>query len=170
MNIGDIAEQRIIKLLNDANYIASKNEDKATRSHYDISVYKTFFCGCSDECMDYDEVHQFDIEVKNDVYALKSGNIAVEMFNPKSAKPSGLTATKSDLWVFMVGEELWVANTEALKKYVEENKPFRIIDSGGDNNAYIYLYKKDVLFPAVFHQINHLNDEELVKKLEGLVL
>ena len=160
MSIGDIAEQRIIDIFTPISTKVEKNIDRATRSHYDIEVVWTMIDGGA---------MVFTIEVKNDVYALKSGNIAVEMYNPKSAKESGLTATKADLWVFMVGDELWIANTQKLKEHVDKNKPFRIIDSGGDNNAYIYLYKKDILFPVVFHQINGLTSEQLEKKIREIL-
>ena len=38
------------------------------------------------------------VEVKNDLYAAKSGNIAIEVYNPHSNKKSGLSITKITLF------------------------------------------------------------------------
>lgn len=157
MRLGDIAEQRVMTLFDSLGWTSSKHYERETRSHFDLIVTIPW-SGLG-----------FTVEVKNDIYALKSGNIAVEMYNPKSGKLSGLTATKADLWVFMVGEELWIANTEKLRQYVDTHKPFRTIDAGGDKNANLFLYKKDVLFPDVFHRIDNITREELTEKISEIL-
>jgi hypothetical protein len=105
------------------------------------------------------------IEVKNDIYALKSGNIAVEIFNPKSNKPSGLTATTAHYWIYKVGDELWVCTVDQLKMFVACEKPHRTIDVGGDNNATLKLYKKGHIF-TVFTRIDTLSTKEFLSLME----
>lgn len=157
LGIGKIAENRVQEILESIGMKCTE-VDKINRVLWDISFH---LFGNSEKT--------HTIEVKNDVYALRSGNIAVEMFNPKSAKPSGLSATKADLWVFMVGAEIWITRTDTLRKFVEDNKPFRIIDSGGDNNAYLYLYKKDAILDTIFHRLDNLEKKELKDKINELI-
>jgi len=142
---GDEAEQKVILLLRDCGFTAIKNIDPKTRSFWDIEFG--------------DMGHT--IEVKNDRYALKSGNIAVEIFNPKSMKPSGLTITQADYWVFIVGEEIWLTKTETLRKFVNDEKPHRIIDAGGDKNATLTLYKKEHIF-TIFTRIDNIDIKETI--------
>jgi len=148
--LGDIAEIKVVNLLNHVGLSAEKNSDKTTRKFYDIIV-KT-------------KTVEFTVEVKNDIYAVRSGNIAIELFNPKSGKPSGLGVTTSMVWVVMIGEELWLANTERLKKYVNNTKPKRIIDSAGDGNALIYLYDRDIILPTNFTRVDNISNKQTLKR------
>jgi len=141
--IGKIAEDRVAKLLQEISCTDIREVDKANRVFWDLMF-----------TID-GAIHA--AEIKNDIYALRSGNIAIELYNPKLGKESGLTSTKADLWVFVVGEEVWASNTAMLRDYVAKNKPFRIIDSGGDNNALLYLYKKDALMPGLFKRIDDID-------------
>lgn len=141
--IGKIAEDRVAKLLQEISCSKVEEVSKEKRIFWDLMFTIDGVIHAA--------------EVKNDIYALRSGNIAIELYNPKLGKESGLTATRSDLWVFVVGEEVWATSTEMLRDYVAKNKPFRIIDSGGDNNALLYLYKKDALMPGLFKRIDDID-------------
>ena len=141
---GKEGEQKVISLLNRDWLRAWLNESKEDRLYYDIIASNG--------------LAEFTIEVKNDLYAIRSGNIAIEFFNTKQAKPSGLTATRADLWIQIVGQEIWCANVENLRKFVTSTPPFKIISNGGDSNAALYLYKKDVIFADVFKRVDTSQD------------
>lgn len=146
LSIGEVGEQQVLKLLNEAGIQSSKYQSKGKFSDYDLeSTFKKL---------------SFTTEVKYDIYAAKSGNIAVEMFNPKSGKPSGLTATKADLWAH-VTTEVHIANVDRFKQWIEDNNPDRVITAGGDGNATLYLYTVDfILQEPLFYRIDHLNEDE----------
>ena len=149
MRDGDEAEQRFIAILKEAGIPAAKNSDIETRQFWDI------------------EGEGFTVEVKNDRYAIKSGNIAIEIFNPKSNKTSGLTVTKADLWAVQVGPEFWIIRTAKLRKFVDTAKPHRIIDVGGDANATLLLYKKEHIFEH-FVQIGDMSGEEIARLIDEI--
>jgi hypothetical protein len=155
LRTGDDGEQKVIALLKKSGWDAAKNVDKATRSFYDIEVQG--------------KRAAFTLEVKNDIYALKSGNIAVEFFNSKSQKPSGITITKANLWVFVVGEAIWVTHTDTLRTFINDTKPHRIVYSGGDSNADLMLYKIDAILPVIFKQVDELKPEHVTETLMTLL-
>jgi len=147
MEEGEGAEKRLISLLQNAGLLAIKNTDTATRKFWDVEA----------TLLDVDEgtvLAEFTIEVKNDRYALKSGNIAIEIFNPKSNKGSGLTITQATMWAVMVGDEFWICKTSKLRKFVDNEKPHRIVDVGGDKNATMLLYKKEHIL-AIFERVDN---------------
>lgn len=149
---GKVAEDRLVEILEGLGWQTERNDHKDTRSYWDI-LARNPLSSIIPNC-------QCTFEVKNDVYALRSGNIAVEYFNPKSNKASGLTVSKADFWVYMVGEELWTVPTMSLRQFVEKEKPFRLVSAAGDKNADIILYKKDHLF-SVFTRIDQDHKELL---------
>lgn len=118
---------------------------------------------------DYDLVgfidgRRFTVEVKYDIYAAKSGNIALEFYNPKKQQNSGISATKADLWCHITTNplEFWIANVTSLLQYTKQISPLRIINSGGDSNASLMLYKK---IPYVFVNLSKLSKSDI----EGLL-
>ena len=149
---GKEAEQRVIHIFQQHGHEAMFNPDVETRSFYDLEA---IIVGENDET-----IAEITLEVKNDIRALKSGNIAIEIYNPKANKASGLSITQADLWVIMVGEELWITHTKHLESFVATAKPFRIIDCGGDKNAHLYLYKKEHIFRNIFHRFDTLTKEQ----------
>jgi hypothetical protein len=102
-------------------------------------------------------------EVKYDMYCARSGNIAIEYYNPKSKIPSGLTATKADYWTHIITGPIRVycCPLEKLKNFIENNKPDKVIECGGDDNASLYLYKKDFILEKAFHIL----DEDFVNSI-----
>lgn len=104
----------------------------------------------------------FSIEIKYDIYAAKSGNIAVEYFNTKQNKPSGINASKADFWVYYLSKDyIYITTLKNLKDFTNREKPFRLVD-GGDNNAAIMLYKKDHILP-IFTNLVGLSNESIEK-------
>lgn len=113
----------------------------------------------------------FTSEVKYDLYAAKSGNIAIEYYNPKSNKPSGLSATKADLWFHAVTKpaSVWVTTVQQLKEYTNTKPPHKIVDVGGDDNASMYLYRQDVIFDDIFKRVDNLSPDELRTLIHDLL-
>lgn len=72
------------------------------------------------------------IEVKNDLLASKTGNIAIET-NRKDGTLTGILKSTADVWVIYTSNEIFFLDREALKNY-SMNNSFRVV-YGGDNNA-----------------------------------
>ena len=101
---------------------------------------------------------KFTLEVKFDQMEAITGNVAVEYFNVRQGKPSGILATTSNLWVFVLGDPLtaWVCRTKDLREWFESKPCHREISRGGDGNAAMKLYRRDELFKALFTRIDNL--------------
>lgn len=135
--VGDEAENEILQWLLDGGHNARKNLVHSLRYDYDIEVDIPLYSSHG-YAMKHDK---FTIEVKNDVMATKTGNVAIEYWNSRKNAPSGLTVTKANIWAHKIDGEVWICSVPSLKKFVETNKPLRIIEGGGDDNADLYLYK-----------------------------
>ena len=110
----------------------------------------------------------FTVEVKYDEMQAKTGNIAIEIYNPKSGKPSGLTATKANLWCHVLQDSAWITSVEKLKEFCEDTPPFKSFNSVGDGNASILLYKtEDIL--KIFERIDRCQKTELHQKISLLL-
>lgn len=121
---------------------------------------------------DYDMLCNFDklkftCEIKFDVKSQETGNLAVEVHNTKIDKPSGLEATKSDIWIFVMKDGshtvAFAANTQHLKEYIAGNEPKKRIEYAGDKNARIYLYSVDEILPSVFTRLDDAHTEDEIK-------
>ena len=111
------------------------------------------------------------VEVKFDLYEARSGNVAVEWFNPKSGKPSGLKATKADLWCFVLGDRsVWFARTQDLDRAFdkgEEGPGFqRRLHQCGDGNAAAVLYRRGELFDHCFFRLDDAGREDVLATVE----
>lgn len=108
----------------------------------------------------------FTVEVKYDEMQSETGNIAIEVYNTKSDKPSGLTATKADLWCHVLKDSMWITSVTTLKEFCEEHKPFKKFKKAGDENATILLYKtNDIL--KIFDRIDGIPEDEVEEKIRG---
>jgi len=102
----------------------------------------------------------FTVEVKYDEMQAKTGNIAIEIYNSKSGKPSGLTATKANLWCHVLQDSTWITSVEKLKEFCEDTPPFKSFNSVGDGNASILLYKtEDIL--KIFERIDNCDPNKI---------
>lgn len=102
-------------------------------------------------------------ECKYDIYANKSGNIAIEVFNTKLVKPSGIMSTKCYFWFHVLSDnEIYFALVKSLKKWVKNTKPKRIIMNGGDSNATLYLYDKVIICDEIMQILNKENFIEAI--------
>ena len=110
----------------------------------------------------------FTVEVKYDEMQAKTGNIAIEFYNSKLDRPSGLSATKADLWCHVLKDSTWITSVDKLKKLCEETTPFKSFNYAGDENASILLYKtEDVL--EIFERIDKCSKDELLQKINALL-
>lgn len=159
---GKKGEKLVIALFEKNGHLIKFNEDFSKRSYHDLEF--TLIDN------NYHTVKDGSIEVKNDVYAAKSGNIAIEYFNSKSTKASGVMVSKADLWIHLAFGQIWVASLSSLKKFLKKAEPCRLIYSGGDGNADLMLFKADRLFDnKLFYQIDHLDKEQFTKTVLHLL-
>jgi len=101
-------------------------------------------------------------EVKYDAYEHKSGNVAIEVYNPYIGKPSGITVTQAFFWAHVLMDGVvWLAPVSKLKEYLDNHPPGRIIDAGGDKNATLWLYSSKTILPNAFTRIDMMPAEEL---------
>lgn len=153
LQLGKKGEVEVIKLLEKHDIKCKINEDKATRIYHDIigSTRKG----------------QFSIEVKYDEYCAKSGNIAIEYYNSSKEQESGIDITSAIFWAHLTPNgnkiEVWLTPVSELKLFIKENKPFKKLEGVGDGNASIYLFKKNIIMPAIFHDISKFETKPLKK-------
>lgn len=151
---GKKGELKVTDIFNSFGYETESNIVKGQLSDYDIKIIK-------------DEL-SFTIEVKNDEYAKRSGNVAIEVFNPKSNKASGLSATKANFWAQVLDDEVWITTVDKLREFTKTAKPHKIIDVGGDNNATLMLYKKEDILNEIFTRIDNIDKLALEFYLKGV--
>lgn len=139
--IGDKGEKQVSDELAELGYSVVLNDDESKRYDYDIKI------------TNIDKT----AEVKNDVFSAQSGNIALEYFNSKINKPSGVTVTKADFWCHIIKGKVYVATVQKLKEFIAQHKPKRTVKFAGDNNADIYLYSiQDAM--KIFIPINRIGE------------
>lgn len=159
LKIGGIGEDRVINMLRSVGITTSKNDDKETREFYDLAC-------------EYDGVN-FTCEVKFDVMSEKTGNVAIEVFNSKSNKPSGIFGTKADIWIHVLPDDsnlvVCICSVKKIRQYSREATPFRILKSVGDNNADLILYKVEDVLENLFNRIDNIGNDEILKTVKKLV-
>lgn len=102
------------------------------------------------------------LEIKNDRRALETGNLAIEIKNVLRNQPSGLTITKADIWVVIIGMDIYMTKTQNLKHFIKTNKPKKTHKS----NVLIYIYPKEDILP-IFHKVN---SDNLIEKLRCIII
>ena len=84
------------------------------------------------------------IEVKQDKKSNYTNNILIEIEMPPG-KPSALSTTEADYWVFDDGEiYIWIT-PETLRQVVKPFKPVKFIGNGDNTEKLAYLIKKDII-------------------------
>ncbi len=143
---GGKAEMLVAHLLEEAGF--PTKADKKARSEWDLQSEH--------------DTEVITTEVKYDEYENKSGNVAIEVYNPRLGKPSGVTATKAFFWAHVLsGGVIWLTPVKKLKEYLDNHAPRRIIDVGGDKNATLWLYSSKVILPAAFTRVDTMKSIEL---------
>jgi hypothetical protein len=160
MDKGDRAERDVVQLFANASIVIERNRAR--------DLKKLILWDLKGSLAD----REFTIEVKYDLMEAKTGNIAVEYYNVRQCKPSGIMATEADLWIFVLQKprSVWICRTAALLAYFDTAKPHRNIACGGDDNAAMKLYRRKVLFEAVpFHRVDLLSGDDLLSLLNELL-
>lgn len=111
------------------------------------------------------------IEAKFDMAEASTGNIAIEYYNTKQGKPSGIKATTADLWCVVLQNPLtaWVSRTADLRAFFDGVKCFKEVACGGDQNSAMKLWPKDEILGACFHQFDDLEPAAVQQLLTNLL-
>lgn len=105
------------------------------------------------------------IEVKYDKMQAQTGNLAIEYFNPRSNRPSGILSSLSDFWAFRIDrpEGVWLVCRKTLLNFISKVKPLRIIERAGDGNAGVMLYECEQILQLGLS----MDDPGIIGFLEG---
>jgi len=142
--IGKEAEDELVEHLNSIGFSAKRNEVKELRYDYDVLAFSTGKYEINHEAGYAGITANFiTFEVKNDVMATKTGNVAIEYYNSKQCKPSGIYVTKAKWWVHKIDGILWICEVEKLINFTKTEKADKMIVSGGDKNANLFIYRVD---------------------------
>lgn len=143
---GRLAEQRVISMFNKLGVPCKKSEKELLE--YDIEF----------------EVRgkKRTAEIKFDMMAEKTGNLAIEYWNSKKDSASGITATKAHIWIICILDDvnitIWATSVKVMKKFLDTTEPKRRISKGGDKNAELMLYDADLMLKAIFHRLDTITD------------
>lgn len=108
----------------------------------------------------------FTLEVKYDVLATRTGNLAIEFFNTRQGRNSGILATKADLWVVVIGgpPQPYVATVPSLLAYFHAADG-RYVQGGDDNSEMKLLPLDHALVHGPFHALPLAGGEEALFNL-----
>ncbi len=132
VKIADGIENSVKELFSECGFNLSK-VPHSERSFYDL------YCD------------EFSIEVKYDMMASFTGNVAFEYYNTKQKKASGINITKATFWLHVVREnkalQFHIINTDVLKGLLAElsNDNMARKVAGGDDNSEMLLVKKEYI-------------------------
>ena len=76
--------------------------------------------------------YNLKFEIKRDRMAKKTGNVTVEI--ECNGKPSALSVTEAQVWVYSIDEDYWWVLTDDLKAYLNDESYKHKIVMGGDGN------------------------------------
>lgn len=158
LKVGNSGEEQVVKCFEKGGIKTEKNAgDNAKLIDWDLKG-------------ELPSKKTFTAECKYDVMAAKTGNLAVEHYNVKLCKPSGINATKADLWVVVLTDptRVFATTVSKLREYCKANKPFRDIACGGDDNAAIWLYKANDILP-IFVQLDAVPSTQMCEEIARLL-
>lgn len=159
-DIGKHGENYVIDVFTKCGFSAELNNDYDKRYDYDISA------NCDGLA--------FTMEVKHDLMAIKTKNIAIEYHNSKKNAISGINATLADIWVHLVtypNTEIiaYAIRVQKLKDYINDNEPHKHIIAGGEKNSNLYIYKMADILP-IFTRIDNITNPNILKStMESLL-
>ena len=158
-NLGKNGELYVVDIFTKLGFKAELNNDYDKRYDYDITI-------------DLDG-KKYTIEVKYDLYSIKSGNIAIEYWNSKKDTAAGINATLADIWVQLLPQKnceiyVYAISVNKLKDYIKNNSPFKNIFSGGDKNSNMLIYRiEDII--SEFIRLDSITIPSVMKSvIEGL--
>jgi hypothetical protein len=149
---GRCGEKRFTTILESYGFECLQNTNKNILELWDVKIEVNGF--------------NFSFEVKFDMLAKTTRNVAIEYYNPKKNSNSGISATNADFWVFVFDKppEIYLAGTQQLRQYIDKNASVRDV-FGGDNNSYMKLFNKEKILSEVFVRIDNLQKDEFVNEL-----
>lgn len=110
-----------------SGYTATSTASLGQYSGYDLTISSgnTFY---------------YTIEVKHDIMALKTDNVAIELYKKNKVgdkENSGLSATTADYHVYKIGDLFYILSTPDLKALLRKLKDKKILPivNGGDNQS-----------------------------------
>lgn len=151
--LGKFAENKVVELFAQAGIKAELTDKKLIEHDIKFTI----------DGVDY------YAEVKFDIMAQRTGNLAIEYHNTKKDSPSGILATKSHIWVVVLQDPLgiWITNTKQLRRYFDDVKCLRDV-KGGDKNSAMRLYKKEDIL-TIFTDFLGLTPDSISKTLKQIL-
>ena len=94
-------------------------------------------------------VNNLLVEVKRDLRGDTTGNFGIEFIC--RGKKSGISTTKSDVWVIATATHFYCFKTENLKTFLRSNwKYLKKVQGGDDNLSHMVLVKQSDLKPLCY--------------------
>lgn len=155
LQVGRFAERYLTQILTGAGASVRSNSERTRESlagwDLEVAFYRI----------------PFRVEVKFDVMASKTGNLAVEYYNTSLCCPSGIEATTADLWCVVLHQPMraYLATVPDLKAYCSLVRPWRDIACGGDGNAAMWLYPAHEILEDVFVRVDDLPEKDVLNKV-----
>ncbi len=106
---------------------------------------------------DFDLLLQCSIEVKNDMKALETKNIAVETHH--RGQPSGILTSRATFWAIVVGSEAFIVETGRLRELVLSGG-WRGVQAGDDLAATLRLIPVNTLRSTPFVRVVKLPESD----------
>jgi hypothetical protein len=124
---GHLAEEEVIARLKDRFKVREEDIERCADRSFDIRIRNS----------------GMTFEVKHDMKAMETGNIAIEY--ETRGKPSGLATTIADFWIYKFGKMYWVVSTSKLRQKLFKEKIFFKDVTGGDagSGTRMYLVKTE---------------------------
>lgn len=148
---GRLAEQRVISMFNKLGVPCKKSETELLEYDIELDV----------------RGKKRTAEVKFDMMAEKTGNLAIEYWNSRKDTASGISATKANLWIICVLDDvnitIWATSVKVMKSFLDTNEPKRRISKGGDKNAELMLYDADLMLKTIFHRLDTIIDPAVMQ-------
>lgn len=114
----------------------------------------------------------FSLEVKRDLWQTRTGNLALEYRNPNTGEPSGVLATRADLFAFVLGgapySGVWVARSGSVRSFFFSQPFLKDIHRGGDGNASFRLYRDSHLL-SIFRRLDGITKYDALYVLSFLL-
>jgi len=125
LKLGEEYQQKYLSLIDYDSYEMATGNFKA----YDIKITQ--------------HPHTKTCEVKADRMTARTGNVVIEF--ECSGKPSGITSTEADYWVyFIVGTNEYIKiDTPVLRQLIADNKWTRKVKGGDGWRSNMYLFPKE---------------------------
>lgn len=154
---GKNAEDEVIELFTQSGIRAEKTGTQL--AEYDI----LFWLGKK----------KYQAEVKYDMMSEKTGNLAIEFWNCKQNKPSGISITTANLWIQCIRDGgnivIFGVKTGVLKDYMDKVTPKRVVDVAGDKNASLKLYDCHTILNDIFERLDTVKKVDMEKTIKKIL-